>query len=112
MMTLGSSFSKKKKNNKFPFSPFASLPKISMSAPFRTSVSLELAITFPACSVVSARLATNWTEVVGIAQVRHLFTSESAPNCPGDLAVGASLGPRRIAQSQKESGEKAKGIPE
>lgn len=42
-----------------------------MSAPFQTSVSLELATTSRASSVASVRLAMNWTEVVETAQVRY-----------------------------------------
>lgn len=46
-------------------------PQISMSAPFPTSVSLGRVTISRASSVASARLATNWTEAVGTAQVRN-----------------------------------------
>lgn len=49
-----------------------------MSAPFQTSVFLELVTIFLACSVVNVRLATNWTEVAGTAQVRCPLASEFA----------------------------------
>lgn len=52
-----------------------------MSALFRISVSLELAITSPVCSAVSVRSAMNWTEVAGTAQVRRPLVWKPAPRC-------------------------------
>lgn len=69
----------KKKNSPSLCNPS---PQISMSAPFPTSVSLGRVTISRASSVVSARLATNWTEAVGTAQVRNHSRTRWGPRYP------------------------------
>lgn len=79
-------------------------PQISMSAPFPTSVSLGRATISRASFAVSARLATNWTEAVGTAQVRNHSHSRWGPRYPrGYRCWGHHQDHTRLGGKQRKS---------
>lgn len=78
-------------------------PQISMSAPFPTSVSLGRVTISRASSVASARLATNWTEAVGTAQVRNHSRTHVQGGVP---LLGASPGPHTLRRKTRSEAPK------
>lgn len=84
-----------------------------MSAPFQTSVFLELVTIFLACSVVSVRLAMNWTEVAGTAQVRRPLAAKFASRGARGLGCwGPAEIPQGYSESQTKSWDETLGITE
>lgn len=78
-------------------------PQISMSAPFPTSVSLGHATISRASFVVSARLAMNWTEAVGTAQVSNHSHSRWGPRYPRGCWGAVAGGITRTTDASEEN---------